>query len=170
MTSVCQFSSRKAIEGDATAIAKVHVNSWKTTYKGLLPDSYLDSLTYEKRVPLWEGAIPLGGIYVVEDQNGKIVGFASGGKERSGNYKGYDAELYAIYLLEEVQGLGLGKLLVQNLVNNFKENGYLAVLVMVLEGNTACKFYEALGGIVIDSLEDEIAGTKVTELVYGWSL
>ncbi|QPC46973.1 GNAT family N-acetyltransferase [Mangrovibacillus cuniculi] len=164
------FIVRSAVKKDAICIAKVHVNSWKTTYKGFLPDSYLDSLTYEKRVPLWEGAIPLGGIYVVEDPNGKIVGFASGGKERSGNYKEHDAELYAIYLLEEVQGLGLGKLLVQNLVNGFKDNGYSAVLVMVLEGNTACKFYEALGGKVIDSLEDEIAGVKVTELVYGWSL
>ncbi|MFC8561731.1 GNAT family N-acetyltransferase, partial [Peribacillus frigoritolerans] len=32
---------RKAIEEDVDGIANVHINSWKTTYKGILPDQYL---------------------------------------------------------------------------------------------------------------------------------
>jgi hypothetical protein len=43
---------REATIADVAAIAKVHAESWRTTYKGLLPDDYLANLTYEQREPL----------------------------------------------------------------------------------------------------------------------
>ncbi len=39
---------RHARLGDEAGIANVHVKSWKSTYKGLVPDSFLDSLNAEK--------------------------------------------------------------------------------------------------------------------------
>jgi hypothetical protein len=44
---------REATMADVAAIARVHVESWRATYKGLLPDGYLANLTYEQREPLW---------------------------------------------------------------------------------------------------------------------
>jgi hypothetical protein len=44
---------REATMTDVAAIARVHVESWRTTYKGLLPDDYLANLTYEQREPRW---------------------------------------------------------------------------------------------------------------------
>lgn len=40
---------RRAIKDDISAIAKVHVDSWKTTYKGIFANGILDNITYEQR-------------------------------------------------------------------------------------------------------------------------
>lgn len=48
---------RRAIISDAPGIAKVHVDSWRTTYKGIIPQSFLDGLSYEQRTKLWENNI-----------------------------------------------------------------------------------------------------------------
>lgn len=160
---------RKAILTDAKGIAKVHVDSWKTTYVNVVPDEYLNKLSYESREQMWANAIPSGGVYVAENNEGLIVGFSKGGKERSGNYDGYDGELYAIYILKEYQGRGIGTALVKPVIDELKGMGSTSMVVLVLEENTSCKFYELLGGKKIDTVEVEIGGKKLSELVYGWN-
>ncbi|EIJ79685.1 hypothetical protein [Bacillus methanolicus] len=63
---------RKAVLSDAKGIAKVHVDSWKTTYENIIPDEYLNQLTYEIREQLWNNIIPNGNVFVAENQEGKI--------------------------------------------------------------------------------------------------
>ncbi|WP_421385253.1 GNAT family N-acetyltransferase [Bacillus salacetis] len=159
---------RKAVPHDAKGIAKVHVDSWKSTYADILPEDYLNNLSYEKREQFWFKAIPNGGVYIAENNKGEIVGFSSGGKERSGEYQGFDGELYAIYILKEYQGLGIGKDLVSPIINALKGMGLNSMLVFVVADNSSRYFYEALGGIKIDTVQVEIAGEKLSELVYGW--
>src|SRR6478736_193236 len=96
--------------GDEAGIANVHVESWKSTYKGLVPDSFLDSLSAEKRKPLWKKQLESNSVFVAEE-NGQIVGFASYGKERTNKHPSYTGELYAMYLLAEHQRKGIGKAL-----------------------------------------------------------
>ena len=38
---------RRAIKDDIPGIAKVHVDSWKTAYKGIFADEILDNIAYE---------------------------------------------------------------------------------------------------------------------------
>ncbi|WP_010199774.1 GNAT family N-acetyltransferase [Bacillus sp. m3-13] len=159
---------RKATLSDTKGIAKVHVESWKTTYANIVPEEYLNNLTYESREQIWINSIPNGGVYVAENNEGEIVGFSSGGKERSGKYDGYDGELYAIYILKDYQGQGIGKALVQPIIEELIGMGLNYMLVLVLKDNASCLFYEALGGKKIDELEVQIAGKKLTEVVYGW--
>ncbi|NMH73606.1 GNAT family N-acetyltransferase [Bacillus sp. RO2] len=162
------FKIRKATLSDTKGIARVHVESWKTTYAKIVPDEYLNNLTYESREQIWINSIPIGGVYVAEDNGGEIVGFSSGGKERSGKYDGYDGELYAIYILKEYQGQGVGKALVQPIVDEIIGMGLSTMLVLVLKDNESRLFYEALGGKKLDELEVQIAGKKLSEVVYGW--
>ncbi|QOY34751.1 N-acetyltransferase family protein [Anaerobacillus isosaccharinicus] len=162
------FKIRKAVIADAKGISKVHVHSWKTTYANIVPDEYLTNLTYERREQIWLNNIPNGGVYVAENSEGEIVGFSSGGKERSGKYNGYNGELYAIYILKEYQGQGIGKALVKPIIEEIRGMGLNSMLVLVLEDNTSRLFYEALGGKKLDAIEVEIAGKKLSELVYGW--
>ena len=100
---------RKAKAEDAAEIAKVHVDSWRTTYKNIVSDEFLERMSYEERENMWKRIFQSTGgepcVYVTE-KDGEIVGFASGGKERSGNYPDFDSELYAIYLLAEVRRMG----------------------------------------------------------------
>lgn len=162
------YKIRKAIVTDAVGIAKVHVDSWKTTYANIVPDEYLTSLTYESREQMWTKAIPHGDIYVAENNGWEIVGFAKGGKERTGKYKGYDGELYAIYILQDYQGKGIGTALVKPIINEIIGVGLNSMLVLVLEDNNSRKFYESLGGRKIDTVVVEIGGKQLSELVYGW--
>ena len=159
---------RKALPIDAKGIARVHVDSWRTTYKHIFPEDYLQSLTYESREDLWNSVIPIGYVYVAENHDGEIVGFSSGGKERTGDYPGYDGELYAIYILQEYQGKGIGRHLVKPLVEQLTNDGMNSMTVLVLEANPAKQFYQSLGAIEIDQLQDTVAGKEVIELVYGW--
>ncbi|WHY78484.1 GNAT family N-acetyltransferase [Neobacillus sp. WH10] len=160
---------RKAVLADAKGIAKVHVDSWKTTYDNIVPAEYLKRLSYESREQLWKNSIPNGGVYVSETSEGEIVGFASGGKERTGKYPDYAGELYAIYILKEYQGNGLGSLLVKPLIDELQLQNISTMLVLVLEDNSSRLFYETLGAKKIDTIEVEFLGQKVQELVYGWS-
>ncbi len=93
---------RKAAKGDAAGIAKVHVDSWRTTYKDIIPTSFLEQLSYTEREQMWAASLREGHVYVAESDSDGIVGFACGGKERSGKYEGYDGELYAVYLLAKI--------------------------------------------------------------------
>jgi len=159
---------RKALPVDAKGIAKVHVDSWRTTYKHIFPEDYLQSLSYESREKLWDSVIPNGYVYVAENSQGDIVGFSSGGKERTGDYPGYEGELYAIYLLEEYQGRGIGRQLVKPIIEQLTDDGINSMTVFVLENNPSKNFYQSLGAIKIDQLQDTLAGKEVIELVYGW--
>jgi ribosomal protein S18 acetylase RimI-like enzyme len=159
---------RKAVLTDAKGIARVHIDSWKTTYANIVPDEYLNSLVYEGREQFWINKIPTGVVFVAENNEGEIVGFASGGIERSSKYNGFEGELYAIYILKEYQGYGIGRALVKPIIDEIKGMGLNSMLVLVLKDNISRLFYEALGGKTIDTVEVEIGGKKLFELVYGW--
>lgn len=92
---------REAIITDAFGIAKVHVDSWRTTYKNIVPDIYLNNLSYERREQLWNDNISKDKVFVAENEHGKIVGFATGGKERNEKFTNFHGELTSIYILKE---------------------------------------------------------------------
>jgi hypothetical protein len=73
---------RAATQQDASAIAHVHVQSWLTTYAGIVPDDYLASLNEAERVLLWQDWLTRDiQVYVIE-LDGEVVGFISGGQSR----------------------------------------------------------------------------------------
>ncbi|WP_255723302.1 GNAT family N-acetyltransferase [Sporosarcina sp. ACRSL] len=158
---------RVAVMNDAEGIARVHVDSWRTTYKGIVSESVLQNLSYEQRAENWRRGIGKNALYVAEDENGKIIGFATGGKERTGNYEA-DGELYAIYLLQEAQGQGIGKKLTQLIAQSLKEQGFTSMLVWVLEQNPSKMFYESLGGQPIAEAMIDIGGEEFKEIAYYW--
>jgi ribosomal protein S18 acetylase RimI-like enzyme len=163
---------RPAERVDAASIARVHVASWRSTYRGLLPDDFLDSLDeagYEER---WGRIVGEGGsrVYVATDgpAGSDVVGFASGGRERAGE-SGYEGELYAIYVLRESQGHGHGRRLVQAVVGGLRELGLRDMIVWVLSDNSAARgFYERLGGVYVRTQPITIASAQLEEASYGW--
>ncbi|TYS17504.1 GNAT family N-acetyltransferase [Rossellomorea vietnamensis] len=160
---------KRADINDARGIAKVQVDSWKTTYKDIVPDDYLVRMSYESRELKWKDIILNGGIvFVAENSAGEIVGFSSCGPQRDNKYSQYRGELYAIYILKEYQRSGLGKLLVTPIIDEFLEQGIFAMTVIVLKDNTSRLFYEALGAENIGTIETEISGRRLSEFVYGW--
>jgi len=98
---------------------------------------------------------------------GNVVGFASGGQARDGDQV-YDGELYAIYILESHQKIGLGRLLASKIATSLLDQGMHSMLVWVLELNLSCPFYEALGAKRFSERESTIGGAVFTEVAYGW--
>lgn len=159
---------RKAELSDVKQIAQVHVDSWKTTYKGIINQDYLDKIKYEDREKLWEHALTNPPTYIwIAEVNRKIVGFASGGSERTKKY-GYDGELYAIYLLETFQKNGIGKELVKHLAKDLDEAGYSSLLVWVLLQNKSIPFYKSLNPVEVDSEQIKIGEQFYEEVALGW--
>lgn len=161
---------RKADPQDAVSIAKVHVDSWRTTYKGMISDRILDHLSYEQRERVWTHVLmnqPDNPVFVAEDDENRIVGFATGGKERSGNPI-YQGELYALYVFEEVQGNGIGRELIRAVVNHLKEKQYKNMLAWVLKNNPALGFYEHMGGKKFSEKMEELEGEPMIEYAVVW--
>ena len=162
---------RAATPTDAAAIATVHVDSWRTTYAHLLPAAYLAALSYADRERLWRDILaqptPPACVYVAEAADHHIVGFAAGGPAR-GEPLGYDAELYAIYLLAPDQRQGLGRDLLRAVVAHLRGRGAQALLVWVAADNPARAFYERLGGRHISAKQSRIGGVPLDEVAYGW--
>jgi GNAT superfamily N-acetyltransferase len=165
------MSIRVAHPTDAFAIARVQVDSWRTTYVDIVPAAYLAGLSYEPQGQFWEYIVStLSGaaaVYVAESATGQVVGFAASGPERSGNGV-YQGELYAIYLLAAYQRQGLGRQLTEAVVNGLLRHGLLSMLVWVLAANPCRAFYEALGGQQVAAQEITIGTARLTEVAYGW--
>ncbi|XRG80753.1 hypothetical protein V5E38_10815 [Rossellomorea sp. GAMAL-10_SWC] len=91
---------RNATLTDASGIAKVHVDSWKTTYKNIMPDALLQKLSYDQRTDSWNKNLTEEGTYVfvAENNEGEIIGFATCGK-REENQVDNSGDLTSIYLL-----------------------------------------------------------------------
>lgn len=157
---------RKASSADVEGIAKVHVDSWRTTYRGIVSDQYLANLSYEERAKMWKQIT--SSVLVTENDEGEIIGFVSYGKERSGNYPGYAGEIYAIYLIDSAQGKGIGKTLMCAAADELRKDNIHNMLVFVLAANPANKFYEKLGGSIIGNEMIEIGGEKLEEYIIGW--
>jgi len=162
---------RPARVSDADGIAHVHVESWRSTYKGIIADDHLANLSKQKRADQWHENLraqnPKTCIFVVTDANGQIIGFASGGAQREPQLN-YDGELYAIYLLETAQGRGLGTRLTHVVANHLVTNGFESMSVWVLEDNPSRKFYLALGGKYVSKKTITIGEQELIEVAYGW--
>ncbi len=160
---------RRAIKEDIPGIAKVHVYSWKTTYKGILADEILGSITYEQREKQWKNIFQKEGDhqyrFVAETLNGEIVGFIDGGIERTGAYN-CDGELYAIYLLQQYQGMKIGQKLFQALLSECIKHDIQSLLVWVVTNNPSKKFYEKFNPEKIDT--KFLERLEVEETAYCW--
>jgi ribosomal protein S18 acetylase RimI-like enzyme len=163
---------REANDSDIPAIARVHIDTWRTTYSGIMPDEVLANLSYEKREQGWRqifnNAVSSQFFGVAENELGQIVGFACGGPERTDDpiYKG---ELYAIYILKNYQQQGIGRRLTVEVIQRLAQANIYSMLVWVLADNPSCRFYEALGGQKVYEKPLEIGGVILNEVAYGWT-
>ena len=161
---------RQVKEADAATIAHVQIESWRTTYAGIVPSQYLDQMDLAQRAEAWRGLLTGGAmhLFVAEDETG-VVGFAGGGRLRE-EIAGYDAELYAIYLLRTAQGRGTGRRLFEALSLSLDEAGYAAMALWVLRENPATGFYRHMGAVEVGRKMIEIGGVALEEVAYGVAL
>jgi ribosomal protein S18 acetylase RimI-like enzyme len=160
---------RPAILEDAEAIARVHVATWRSAYRGLLPDDFLGALNEANYAERWTRLIGEGSgrVFVAEEPEG-IVGFASGGRERAGEH-GFEGELYAIYVLDSAERRGHGRELIRAVAGALRQMHLPDMIVWVLRDNVRARgFYEHLGGNYVREQPITIGTTTLEEVSYGW--
>lgn len=168
-----QFLVRSATIEDAVAIGTIHAESWKTSYRGIVHQSFLDSIDPNKRLRGAENRVKdpnTDCLVLVETTNGKVVGFADVGPCREKNVDS-DGELYAIYLLQDYQNQGGGGILWKACVAKAKDRGFAKMMVSVLTENTSSrKFYEKMGGHEIGTDHVDIDGHRYPTSTLLWHL
>jgi GNAT superfamily N-acetyltransferase len=161
---------RKAARDDGLHVARIQVETWRSTYKGLIPDQHLDQMSIQKRSEYWASAIekaePTKFLIVVEDE-GIPRGFLAGGPHRT-YLEGYPGEVYALYVEKAHQRKSMGKAIFEAGLEHLRELGMQGVAVWVLKNNPYFRFYEKMGGIKLIEKETEIGEAKYIEVGYGW--
>lgn len=163
---------RQATPVDIPSIAQVHVDSWRTSYAGIISDEFLQNLSVERRMQAWADILSNpehpAFLFVAIDETGQIVGFASGRPDRE-NDPEYTGEVGAIYLLKQAQGQGTGRKLMQAAASELIQRGHQSMMLWVLRDNTQARnFYEAIGGQYLREKPIEIGGQTLIEVAYGW--
>lgn len=160
---------RVATESDIPAIARLHVDTWRTAYRGVVDDAFLAALSYEEFEKRRRERQTTAGIATwVAELDGEVVGFASAGPNRELDAP-YDAELYAIYIRQAAARHGLGRHLVHACASWLAAERRVGMQVWVLRDNPpACRFYEKLGGIPAGFKVVRFGQQDLAHLGYGW--
>ena len=165
---------REANAGDAASIARVLVDTWRTTYAGIVPQGYLNALSYEERTSVWQARLsdsskmrPGCFVIVAENDKSDVIGFAGGGPSQ-----GYDlpftGELDFIYLLKSYQRRGIGRQLSATVALNLKQQGHKSMVLWVFSANPCRAFYETLAGRVVAERIVNKCGGNLAQTAYGW--
>jgi GNAT superfamily N-acetyltransferase len=169
---------RRATPNDVEAVTRVHIATWRSAYKGIVPQAYLDEMdtpeNLARRHDNWQYVAqnPNVDFFVAEDATG-VIGFASGGKCRNQQpeFAAYDGELFALYLLPQHHGQGIGRKLVNAVAQTLRDANYQKMLIWVLKDNLPSRaFYERIGGQYVTELSFDMAGTTLLEVGYGYDL
>jgi GNAT superfamily N-acetyltransferase len=168
-------SIRRAQLSDALAIATVHVRSWQSAYRGLLPQDYLDGLDPGKRSAgaeriLGELDWPRRGVLVAEDA-GQVVGFTGFCPSRDADLdRRAVGEVTTIYVLPAAWGRGHGRALMGAALDTLGQAAYGQAALWVLDTNQrARRFYEAGGWQTDGAAKQEPwadAGFTISEVRY----
>ena len=163
---------RPARPGDAAGIARVHVETWRATYAGLVPDSYLIGMSESGQTFFWQKLIARrgsrGAILVAEPgPGGPLVGFGNCGASRDTSL-GLRGEVYTLYVALDWQGRGIGRQLLKGLFECLVQAGINEAFLWVLADNPSRFFYEAVGGVRAAERQEPFAGTLLDEAAYAW--
>lgn len=165
---------RSAIVDDAKQIAKVRIDTWRTAYKGMLSEEYLNSMDYEEREKKFRKFLEENNqnkfINVYEDvKTNEVVGFIWFGIPREDLE--FDSEIYALYVYDSFQKQGIGKQLINFAIGKFKEMGREKMILWAIKENlNARKFYERMGGKLTKEKVNSINGQDVNECAYAFDL
>ncbi len=145
---------RPAEPTDAAAIARVHVDSWRSGYRGLLDDELLAGISQEERERVWgarlRGEDPR---YVCRHADvallgGVLAGFAVAGPDREGHAVTAVGEVSALYVHPDHWRRGVGTALLSSAVEHLRGDGFAQALLWVLATNVhARRFYESQGWV-----------------------
>lgn len=160
---------RRAVPSDAMEVARIHVRSWQSGYRGVLSQDYLDALRPEDRASRYTfDSVDSDGPFTLVAVNGDVVtGLVTVGWLRDGDLPAA-GEVWAIYVDPPRWNEGIGQTLMFEGTTWLRRRGYATAALWVLSANArARRFYER-GGWVLDGCEriDAVGDRLVLEVRY----
>ena len=163
---------RNAKKEDLWSVSSINVKAWKSAYRGIVDDEFLNDLKvedkYNKILKEYNGK----GIIIAEINN-EVVGFCRYTINNlfSQDLNDIDCELCAIYVKPDMKRQGIGKTLFYYVTKEQKENNNKNMILWCLKENyNSRKFYEKMGGILYGEKEIEIGEKKYKEVGYRYDL
>lgn len=156
---------------DAEALARTHIQAWRETYRGLLPDAFLARMSEATHTRRFAAGLLRPGpddVTLAVADRVDILGYAQAGPSRR-RVPG-EAEIATLYLIRPAQGRGLGRRLVAETARALAARGATSLVISVLRDNhPARRFYEHLGGEAEPPrLEPGPGGGLLHEVAYRW--
>ncbi len=166
------LSLRPATADDAALIASIHAASWRATYRGLLPDAFLDNDVPDERTAHWHARLNAPGadrrFVVIAERAGEAIGFVCVERPMDSPW---GVLLDNLHALPDHQGIGAGKLLMRAASDWARAQGETQLYLYVLEGNApAIAFYERQGWQPAGAEPDHMGGVDITALRYIYRL
>jgi len=164
---------RTAGPKDCAGIARLQVESYQESYRGIFPARYLRGFTVDEQEQDWQDFLGLSSnhvLHVAVGDDGQISGYSLGLPGAEG-YPPYESELVALHVRRENQRQGLGRLLVSTTSQTLITQGVRSLFLWVLKENPARVFYEKLGGMYLAEKpwqNNQYFGTHILEVAYGW--
>lgn len=162
---------RRATVADAALIAQLRVDSWRATYRGMIPDAYLDGMKTEDSTRLWTRVLDAASdaaCTFIAEIDGELVGFAAG-ITLAERKLDFDAELTALYVLPSAQRAGIGRRLLTQVAATLAAAGAPNMLVWVLAQNRKARdFYEHLDAHLLAEQTFKWDELDLIETAYGW--
>ena len=157
---------------DAQAVARLHSESWKSAYRGILRDDYLDTQVQAERGALWETRLAgptLEAFGFVAEEDGRVVGFAYAVPQHDPTW---GTLLDNLHVVPEMKGRGVGRALLRQVcdkqIRHWPADG---IHLWVFEENlSARRFYGRLGGEARErAVIQAPGGGQVAEQLYTWA-
>lgn len=135
---------RKATRSDIVAIHRLAHEIWWPTYQSILPAHQIEFMLDKMySIKSLQEQFTIGITFLIaEDQNEAPAGFASfsPSDESLSTYK-----INKLYILPEKQRIGLGRLLITNIVTRVKQEGGKVLELNVNRNNPAVNAYKKFG-------------------------
>jgi GNAT superfamily N-acetyltransferase len=162
---------RPATTADIHAIAKLHAESWRVTYRGQYTDTFLDGPVYDDRLSVWRNRLtsptPNQHTIVAEDSDA-LLGFACAFGDHDPRW---GTLLDNIHVEPTHKGSGIGTELIREIAAwALDAHPSAALHLRVLEANApARRFYERLGAKNVErTTSNPPGGGAVVSFRYAW--
>ncbi len=163
---------RNASKNDAERIAKLHAESWRLNYRGLLDDQFLDDKVIENRKRVWlerMDSTNLNRRVILAEVQDELIGF---GCLFLNHDKQYGALLDNLHVTQPYSGKGIGSGIIKRLASEIYGAGERKDMYLwVLKGNDgAIRLYEKLGALQKGfEVETEFGNKPLEKYRYYWS-
>lgn len=149
----------QATVAHASLVGEIHSLAWQQAYEGLFPAEYIDTENLEKRKQEFKDALQdeRYQYFLVYDED-ICVGIVKIFMENE------DCEIASIYFLKKYCGRGLGRKVIAQLVEMYKD--YYIYLWTLEENHMARRFYEKNGFVLTGNVRNIMRGKNFAQVKY----